>query len=232
MKKIQAVGLVMVAGAAAAFLYLRARGAHDERQVTASEALALPTPDPDLEIRGFELYVRLVPGRTEETLTAVERAVGSGRNVFQRREWAVVLWDELSAPEDTLRDLSRAAQTEIIWLSFQKQVDAFEFQHWKNGVLERRLTYGCYERERTWEKVEGEPEPWEARALFATESLEREVHQLRVHPPKGRSVARQEAALRAIWRERRLSVGSQTPMIFGRDAAKAVATAYRLPGWD
>ena len=84
----------------------------------------------------------------------------------------------------------------------------------------------------TWERVEGRPEPWEARALFAPDELERQVRFLKENPPRGKRVAQAEAELRAIWRDRRLTVGSRTPSIIGRDAAQAAAIAYGLPGWD
>jgi hypothetical protein len=69
-------------------------------------------------------------------------------------------------PEVELCDLSASLRTDVIWLAFQSVVDAFEFHHWRDGKHLRSLVYGCFEQERTWERVEGSGEPWERGALF------------------------------------------------------------------
>lgn len=68
-------------------------------------------------------------------------------------------------PEEELRDLSARLDTDVLWITFQSVVDAFEFHHWRKGVALRGLAFGCRAEERTWERVEGEPEPWEASAF-------------------------------------------------------------------
>ncbi len=224
--------ILVVAAVAAGLLYLRSRTSFPESHPPASR-LALPKPDPArLEIRGFEFYVRLDPLRSDKSLQTLVTAVGDRGTIYPRSHWAVVLWDDFFAPDALLREISGSLATQVIWLSFQKQVDAFEFQHWANGQLQRRLTFGCYEKERTWEKVEGQPEAWEAAALFDPRDLQREIEFLKDFPPEGKTVAAAEAELRAIWSEHRLSVDSQLPNITGRDAAEAVAVAYSLPGWE
>ena len=63
-------------------------------------------------------------------------------------------------PRDLMSSVSRALETEIIWLSMQSTVDAFELLHYRNGTLIRELVYSC-ENERTWDRVSGTRQSWE-----------------------------------------------------------------------
>ena len=83
----------------------------------------------------------------------------------------------------------------------------------------------------TWEKVEGEPEPWEAAAIFDVWRLERRLASSEALSPEFRTTPEEAARLRALWRERRLLVDSSEPGIEARDVAEAVAIAHGLPGW-
>lgn len=223
------IGAVVIA---IVMLVLRQKRFESQINAAMSDAWTPPKPDPTiLEIRGFEFYVRLNPTNSDNTLKSLLEAVGDRGTIYARPQWAVVLWGELNPPESLLQEISANLDTQLIWLAFQKQVDAFEFLHWDKGQLRRRLTYGCYEQERTWEKVEGEAEAWEASALFNPRDLERELRSLKEYPPEGKSVADAEAELRAIWKDRRLAVNSAIPAIIGRDGAEKVAVAYSLPGW-
>src|SRR3569832_1681472 len=62
--------------------------------------------------------------------------------------------EDFKAPETELAKLSESLNTDVIWLSFQSVVDAFQFHHWRGGRHVRALLYGCFEDERTWERVE------------------------------------------------------------------------------
>ena len=65
-------------------------------------------------------------------------------------------------PESELCNLSARLKTDLILLYYQSVVDAFEFHHWSNGICVRTLVFGCNgPEERSWERVEGTPEPWE-----------------------------------------------------------------------
>jgi hypothetical protein len=152
--------------------HLRSRPSGQRQRQQPSRRPALPKPDSArLEIRGFELYVRLDEGNLATSLQTLASMVGDHGTLYPRAEWAVVPWDDFRAPDALLREISTTLGTEVLWLSFQKQVDAFEFQHWAKGRLLRRLTFGCYEQERTWEKVEGQAEAWEAAALLDPKDL-------------------------------------------------------------
>jgi hypothetical protein len=191
-----------------------------------------PAADPSrFVLRGFEFYVRLEPARRVEMLDTVRRAVGADGTVYDRNTHAVVSWRDHHPPEQLLESLSRALKTHVIWLAFQKQVDAFAYERWENGTRLRRLAFGCYEHERTWEQVDGEPEEWEAAAIFDAARLDTRLSQARRVGPAFAFAPEKEQELRQLWRERRLNVGSQEPDINGRDVAEAVAIAHGLPGW-
>ena len=196
------------------------------------ETFRIPLPDPNLfMVRGFDFYVRLEPSRHAEMLEAVRGAVGANGTVYDQATHAVVLWHEFQTPEPLLERLSRELAVQVIWLAFQKQVDAFGYERWEAGTRVRRLVFGCYE-ERIWEQVDGEPEAWEAAAIFDEARLDRRLSQSRRLGRDFEYTSQEEQELQTIWRERRLVVGSPEPNINGRDVAEAVAIAYNLPGWD
>lgn len=227
-----AVWIVLILGAAGITFFLLT---HRKSAMTpAQDARSLlPPPDPNVfMIRGFDFYVRLRPQERVRMLAAIRNAVGTDGAVYDQASHAVVLWGDFRPPETVLERLSRDFQTEVIWLAFQKQVDAFGYERWHNGSLLRRLTYGCFEKERTWEEVDGMPEPWEAAALFDARELESRLLSERALSPEFRMTEDDVNRLRTVWREHRLEVNSTEPMITGRDVAEAVAAAYGLPGWQ
>jgi hypothetical protein len=75
------------------------------------------------------------------------------------------------APERDLMEPSSRLKTDVLWLSFQSVVDAFQFHHWRAGQHLRSLVYGCFTAERTWERAEGTPEPWEREVFFDRREL-------------------------------------------------------------
>ena len=131
--------------------------------------------------------------------------------------------DRFQCPERELCDLSAALRTDVLWLSFQSVVDAFQFHHWREGKHLRSLVYGCFEEERTWERVEGTTEPWERQAFFAPESLAIAL--------KYTDDVDDRRELERIYREADVSPGSTEPSVDGRERARDVARHYRLPGW-
>ncbi|EEF57132.1 hypothetical protein [Pedosphaera parvula] len=131
--------------------------------------------------------------------------------------------DDYEAPESGLADLSKDYSTDVFWLAFQSSVDAFQFHHWKVGVMVRSLVYGCFQEERTWERVEGIREPWEKLVFFDPMKLERELKYLKTEPEKH--------ALERIWREEEIVAGSTEPGLDARDCAWEIAKHYGFPGW-
>jgi hypothetical protein len=181
----------------------------------------------NIDLRGHEIYVRT---ETVPDARARIRAAVGGAAVHEEpgNPYDVVLWDDFRAPEALLQELTRELSTEALWLVWQKQADSFAFQRWVGGEALRRLAYGVWDKERIWEQVDGEAEPWEGDALFPLSRLERQLRVSRLFPdPAGAS----EEEVRRIWQERRLVVDSEHPRLVAMDAALVVARHYRLPGW-
>src|SRR4029453_826379 len=138
--------------------------------------------------------------------------------------WGVRLPDDaFEPPERKLMDLSLRMTTDVIWLGFQSVVDAFQFHHWRAGEHLRSLVYGCFAEERTWERADGTPEPWEREVFFGQTELARALEFLESDDDK-REVER-------IWRDAEIQPGRMEPSLDGRECARAVAQHFRFPGW-
>lgn len=147
---------------------------------------------------------------------------------------AMVSDDRVPAP--ILIRLSSSLRTDVFWLSFQSVVDAFEYYHWYDGTLVRALVYGCETQERTWERIEGTPEPWEQAAFFDTELLADLLEDLQADEADGFITPEEcEAECRALeyfWQVGELQIGRMEPYVSAQAAARAVALYYRFPGWS
>jgi hypothetical protein len=135
--------------------------------------------------------------------------------------------DEYAAPERDLMELSSRLKTDVLWLSFQSAVDAFQFHHWRAGEHFRSLVYGCFTQERTWERAEGTPEPWEREVFFDREQLE---HLLEDMDEFGESEDEKREVER-IWRDAEIRPGQTEPSLIARKCARKVAEHFHLPGW-
>jgi len=129
-------------------------------------------------------------------------------------------------PIDELIRLSSDLGTDVIWLSFRSVVDAFQFHHWRSGSLLRSLVFGCYgDEERTWNQVEGQPEPWERSALFDPKQLEFLLTEIAQSDDEKRELER-------IWHREEIVPARQEPGMDARGVAWAVAKHYHFPGWS
>jgi hypothetical protein len=89
----------------------------------------------------------------------------------------------------------------------------------------RSLVFGCYgDDERTWNQVEGLPEPWEREAFFDPRGLE--------IPLEFAQSEDEKRELERIWREAEIVPDRHEPSIDARETARAVAEFYHLPGWS
>jgi hypothetical protein len=129
--------------------------------------------------------------------------------------------DAFEAPERKLSDLSQRFNTDVIWMSFQSVVDAFQFHHWRAGARLRSLVFGCFEEERTWERVEGTPEPWEREVFFDEKDLK--------IPLECATTEQDKAKLRRIWQDAELLPGRTEPSLDSRGCAHKIARHYQLP---
>jgi len=152
----------------------------------------------------------------DDAIKAVIRAKFPDAKIEANKEfWGVTLPEETyKAPEGDLTELSSRLGTDVLWLSFQSTVDAFEFHHWRDGEHLRSLVYGCFDKERTWERAEGRPAPWERAVFF---------------DPKGLENAKRE--IERIWRDAEILAGRTEPGLIARECARKVAQQFRLPGW-
>ena len=80
----------------------------------------------------------------------------------------------------------------------------------------------CFAEERTWERAEGTPEPWEREAFFPPRALTR--------PWLGTAEEKRERE--RIWREAELLPGRAQPSIDARESARKAAEHYGFPGWS
>jgi len=137
--------------------------------------------------------------------------------------WSVQLSeDAYEPPERELADLSARLKADVIWLGFQSVVDAFQFHHWRAGEHLRALVYGCFKAERTWERVEGRPEPWEREILFDRKRLASHLKYVRD--------ASQKRELERIYRDGDISPGQTEPSLDAHGCAHEIAAHYHFPG--
>jgi len=129
--------------------------------------------------------------------------------------------DAFEAPETDLAALSTRLATDVIWLGFQSTVDAFQFHHWHSGRHVRALVYGCFQDERTWERVEGVPELWEREVFFS----QRELNHVLKHA--GSDSERKE--VQRIWRDAEIVAGRMEPGLDSRDCCHKIAAHYQFP---
>jgi len=161
----------------------------------------------------------------DSTASAIRRKFPGAKFESGQEFVGVVLTNDASEPPaDELAELSSDLATDVIWLSFQSALDGFQFHHWRSGQCVRSLVYGCFEQERTWERVEGAAEPWERDAFFRSSDLEIETRHA------ADAGARRE--IERIFREADLAPGRVTPSLNARECAWKVAEHYRLPGWS
>lgn len=130
--------------------------------------------------------------------------------------------DRFECPDAALQSLSARLGTDVIWLGFQSVVDAFQYHHWRNGDHLRSLVYGCFEHEREWEQVEGQPQEWEAAVIFGylTDAL-----RFRTNEEERRKIQR-------IYANHIIELGADEPSLDGRETARGVAEFFRFPGWS
>lgn len=126
-------------------------------------------------------------------------------------------------PQQDMAEISSRLITDVIWLSFQSVVDAFEFHHWCTGDLLRSLVFGCYKEERTWETVSGEAEQWERETFFEPQRLELALEFEEDEAEKDE--------LRRIWGQAEILPGRTEPSLSAGGCAHKVAVFYGFPGW-
>lgn len=139
-------------------------------------------------------------------------------------EFYAVERSEDDVPESELLNLSERFNNDVVWLSFQSVVDAFKYYHWQSGTQRRVLIYGCYgPEERTWNRSDGEPEPWEREVIFDERKL---ASELRFADSES-----ERLQLERTWRDAEIQPGRTVPPIDARNCAHKIASYYGFPGY-
>lgn len=143
--------------------------------------------------------------------------------VEQHRDFIGVLLPETAsqAPEPMLARLSVMFDTDVIWLSFQSAMDCFAYHHWRAGDHIRSLVFGVYGEERTWDRADGTPEPWERDALFHPKQLPFAL--------ENAENDEQRQSIERIYREALVEPGQTEPSLYAKGCAVAIATYYGFP---
>lgn len=174
------------------------------------------------------LYVRRVTDDARSAILAMfPAAVVTNNSVFI----SAVLDSHEKPPEHDLMVLSARLETDVMWLGFQSVVDVFEYYHWSTGTLLRALVYGCYRQERTWERIEGQPEAWEQAAFFDPEDLALLLNDEDIDDEDKLS-GEEKQRLEQFWQAGELVAGETEPVLSARGCALNIATYYQFPGWN
>lgn len=136
-------------------------------------------------------------------------------------------------PEQELMELSSRLKTDVWWLRYHSISGVFGYYHWRLGVLLRAIVRGHIE-DRTWERVEGQPEPWEQALFFNPETLadllEDEDNYL--DDDEEEDIDEYKRQLEAFYQKGELVIGRMEPYISAQSCTFDIATYYRFPGWD
>ena len=90
----------------------------------------------------------------------------------QTKPWVQIWIDEPENLPFYLKDIAPLfLERRIIGIACQSVVDAIGYWEVTNGQEKRTLEYG-FTQERTWEKVEGEPQSWETEIFEGREGYE------------------------------------------------------------
>lgn len=125
---------------------------------------------------------------------------------------------------DDLSALSRDFG-DAIALAVQTIADLVIYDHFVAGERVRGLTYAG---EAGWIRVVGEPEPWEAKALFSAAKLAELSEELE-EDLDGDLLAREKAELEKLWLAGKLEEGKQRPPVDPAGFVRAVEKHYGLP---
>lgn len=128
--------------------------------------------------------------------------------------------------EGTLANASLWLRTDVICVGFQSTANLFYFAHFKGGVKLRVLAYFAFDwnwnSSCVWQRVEGQPEPWESSAFWQMGGLACELDNAGSSPERFR--------IERIWDAGTLIAGETTPSISAEGATDWVRDHYNLPG--
>lgn len=127
--------------------------------------------------------------------------------------------DDLSPPEQKLKELSASLKTDVIWVTFQTTAGSFIFHRWEAGEQVRALWYACA-NEGTWDRVNGNAEPWEAKEFWSRVALEGLL--------KSVETEAERQNLKQLWKDKIIRQGQNEPEVNCEDVVRAVMEYYNL----
>ena len=136
-------------------------------------------------------------------------------------DFAVIAIATPTLQPDDLAALSRDFG-EAISLQAQTVADLAIYDHFRDGVCARGLTYAG---EAGWVRVTGEPEAWEAGFFFASARLDELLVELEEELDEA-TFSRDSAELRRLWSAGRLEEGKLRPSINAQHLARAIAAQF------
>jgi hypothetical protein len=159
-------------------------------------------------------------------LPRLKGRVDSGAQLHDDGKSGFCVW-LVPAPTFEPDDLSALSTEfgEAIALAVQTIADLVIYDHYVAGKRVRGLTYAG---EAGWIRVQGEPEPWEAKALFSAAKLAELSEELE-EDLDGDLLAREKAELEKLWLAGKLEVGKQRPPVDPAGFVRAIEKHYGLP---
>ncbi|MDS4020389.1 MAG: hypothetical protein RKR03_07755 [Candidatus Competibacter sp.] len=105
---------------------------------------------------------------------------------------------------------------EVIFICVNERDDQFEYEHSKDGVLLRKLTWASDGCRSTWMTVQGEQEAWEDDLLFSEENFARALEIIKygdhLELLGNEQFMERQQQLRAIWDARQYVMDGQWPL--------------------
>ena len=169
-------------------------------------------------------YVRL--GDRAADLERLRSRVDAGATLVDggSSPFAVWLVPSHKFEPDDLGALSRDFG-EALSIAVQTVADLVIYDHFVAGARRRGLTYAG---EAGWVRVFGEPEPWEAPALFSSAKLEELSIELEDEVTAD-ALAREKGELERLWQLGRLVEGNTRPPTEPAALVRALEKHFKLP---
>lgn len=136
-------------------------------------------------------------------------------------EWLVCNFDDsdedgLFEPDSDFTSKISQQFGEAIFICVNERDNQFEYEHSKDGVLLRKLTWASDGNQSTWMNVQGEQEAWEDDVLFSEENFARALEIIKyddhLNLLSNQQFMENQQELRAIWDARQYVVGGQWPL--------------------
>jgi hypothetical protein len=172
-------------------------------------------------------YVRLGAGadRTKD-VSRLQTRIDAEAELVDDGKSAFALW-VVSAPLFQPDDMGALSKDfgEALSVSVQSVADLVIYDHYVAGAHVRGLTYAG---EAGWIRVIGEPEAWEAKALFSAVRLAELSEELE-EDLEGELLAREKAELERLWLAGKLVEGSTRPPADPGVMPRAIEKHFALP---